>query len=236
MIHVCYIYFNPSTCIPFYVGAGKEGRQFDHLKLAAYVLSGSKNRETNRHKINTILKILREGNEPLIEVVFRGTSKGAFELEHQLILTYGRRDLGNGPLTNLRDGGEHGGPRQHVSLETRNKMSLSKRGNKNSFYGKTHSDRVKKAISKAQQARTPESRKHTDETRSKMSEIRIGAMNENAKSYWVTRPDGTEELITCMSSWCRDNGVSRNTAVGLVRTGKSPKYGRLAGWAFRPAD
>jgi len=51
-----------------------------------------------------------------------------------------------------------------VSEETRIKMSKSKLGSKNSFFGKTHTEQTKNIISKAQKGR-----KHTLEHRAKVS-------------------------------------------------------------------
>lgn len=47
---------------------------------------------------------------------------------------------------NLKEGGDAGGP---DSSETRQKKSLSKQGEKNSFYGKKHSEEAKIKISKS---------------------------------------------------------------------------------------
>ena len=52
-----------------------------------------------------------------------------------------------------------------VSDETRMKMSLSKKGEKNTFFGKTHNQKTKDIISKIQTGR-----KHTKEHRLKVSQ------------------------------------------------------------------
>jgi hypothetical protein len=101
-IHFVYIYSHPTTKIPFYVGYGKNKRHLDHIKEARKNTPGKKS-----HKLNTIKKILKEGLEPIIEIVESGLSKElACELEEFLISEIGRADLGQGPLTNLTCGGD----------------------------------------------------------------------------------------------------------------------------------
>ncbi|MET5115706.1 NUMOD3 domain-containing DNA-binding protein, partial [Burkholderia pseudomallei] len=63
-----------------------------------------------------------------IEIVIENvTEKEANEKEVELILYYGRRDLGTGTLVNMTNGGE-GTCGRTVSKETRKKISDSNRG------------------------------------------------------------------------------------------------------------
>ena len=103
MKYYTYIYFNPNNMIPFYVGMGKGRRKFSHLKDAI----SNPTPVSGQHKLNTIRKILREGKEPIINVIDENLSKEqAIELEMFLISFLGRKDLGTGPLTNLTKGGD----------------------------------------------------------------------------------------------------------------------------------
>ena len=126
-----YMYCKPNGT-PFYVGKGKEDRWEYHIKQA------KKQRTTdgNKLKINTIRKILKQGNEPLIKFIDTDLSEEqAFELEEFLISEIGRIDLGTGTLTNLTNGGE-GSTGTIVSQETRSKRSLSMSGENNPNFGK----------------------------------------------------------------------------------------------------
>lgn len=128
-----YIYFDPRSKSsfkygnlefeyePFYVGKGKGDRMFVHLK------------QTGRcNKVNKINSIRKSGLEPLIIKYKEGLDEDkAFELEIELIKRIGRKCLKEGPLTNLHDGGFFG----------------SASGEKNSFFGKHHSDETKKVMS-----------------------------------------------------------------------------------------
>lgn len=68
-------------------------------------------------------------------------------------------------------------------------------------------------------------RKHTDESRIKMSE------SQCKKDWIVTRPDGTEVTTRNLSQWCKDNGVDR---ANLLKASKSAT-GRSKGHRVREA-
>lgn len=102
-----YIYFNPlkaDNCYgfePFYVGKGKNNRAESHLHEC------NLKAERNRHKSNTIRKILKQKLTPIIIKAFEtDVEEDAFNEEIRLIALFGRADLKKGPLTNLTDGGE----------------------------------------------------------------------------------------------------------------------------------
>jgi len=102
-IYFVYIYRKPDTLIPFYVGYGKNNRHLDHLKEAKRNPIPTK----SEYKLNTIRKILRDGSQPIIEIVEKDLNKEtACELEEFLISEIGRADLNTGTLTNLTKGGD----------------------------------------------------------------------------------------------------------------------------------
>lgn len=102
-IYYVYIYRHPKTKVPFYVGYGKNQRYLDHLNEAIRYPTP----QPTEHKLNTIRKILREGLEPIIEIVDSRLSKDlACELEIFLISEIGRADKNEGPLTNQTMGGD----------------------------------------------------------------------------------------------------------------------------------
>ena len=92
----------------------------------------------------------------------------ACDLEKKMIAFYGRKDLGLGCLVNWTDGGD-GSVGVKISEETRQKQSDVKKGEKNAFYKKTHTEEVRKKMSKSRKGK-----KATKETKQKMSESHKG--------------------------------------------------------------
>ena len=125
-IYFVYLYRKPNDMTPFYVGYGKKQRHLSHLIEAKSNL----NPIQGEFKLNTIRKILREGSEPIIQIIDNNLSKEqACELEEFLIELIGRKDLGLGPLTNLTKGGDGNRDwtpklREKMSNERKNKISV----------------------------------------------------------------------------------------------------------------
>jgi hypothetical protein len=85
---------------PFYAGKGKGRRDKAHLSETS--LSG-----VNPFKNNKIRKIVDSDLSPIIiRLAEELTDAEALQGEIEAIAIIGRSDLGNGPLTNLTDGGE----------------------------------------------------------------------------------------------------------------------------------
>lgn len=103
---------------PFYVGVGINRRFRQHLQPK--ILSN------NSIKSNIINKIIRLTNEqPIHYKIFENlTPIEAYEIEKDIIKTFGRINLKNGPLSNMTDGGESGTFNTVVTPNTRKKMSL----------------------------------------------------------------------------------------------------------------
>jgi hypothetical protein len=105
---------------PFYVGkAAYPHRPYEHIEEAY----GTRISIKNRHKLNTIKKIVKENHNILIKIVFSSTDEqSALDEEIRLIALYGRKDLKTGILTNMTNGGD--GITGHIhSQHSRKKIS-----------------------------------------------------------------------------------------------------------------
>src|SRR5690606_6146942 len=126
---------------PFYVGKGKEKRAFFHLREALFSTKSS-------HKINTIRKIFKNEEIPIIEFYKENLShEESCEIEMELIKKFGRADLKEGTLTNLTNGGEGSYGRKHKhSPKTIKLLKEKNSGKNNGMFGKRHSEETKEKI------------------------------------------------------------------------------------------
>jgi hypothetical protein len=94
-IYYTYVYFDPRTNEPFYVGKGKGDRGW-RFKGKSKQVNG---RIRKLHQLNL---------EPVIRARTEQTEHHALLMEELLIRVFGRKDTGNGPLFNHTFGGECG--------------------------------------------------------------------------------------------------------------------------------
>jgi len=127
-----YLYVDPITFEPFYVGKGQGDRALSHFE---YGVIG------NPHFERRLKKMLKEQKVPFIQKISCSTEKEAFNLERGLIKLIGRADLKRGPLLNLTDGGE--GPAGRKSSE---KVKKRMRENNPANYHPEKKSSVIKAI------------------------------------------------------------------------------------------
>jgi hypothetical protein len=116
-----YVFINPIDNKPFYIGKGIDQRYLQHFREIAYKKS------TNKHKTNTIKKIIKSNNDVIIDIIFTSNNEEeCFNKEIELIKLYGRRNNKTGILTNLTEGGD-GSSGREILEETRTKISNTRK-------------------------------------------------------------------------------------------------------------
>ena len=135
-----------------------------------YVGRGKGRRKTEKHHRRNG-KILPVPSENRI-LVLKSNLTFAESVKHEtyMIAVFGRKDKGSGILLNMSDGGE-GNKGNYPSLETRQKMSKTRKG-------RVLSQEVKDKISESHKGIG-----HTVETRKKLSKLHTG-------KFWWVNPQG----------------------------------------------
>lgn len=166
-----YVYINPVTDTPFYVGKG-QGRRA--------------HREKNKYVRGYIRNLNVNGIFPDIVISNARSEATAFQLERDLIKLFGRKDLGLGSLLNFTDGGEGsaGVVGKTLTSTTRSRLSVALTGNKNAAGSKRSAEtRAKISAAKKGSKGYWAGKKHSVEHRSKVSAAMKSAMigNQNAR-------------------------------------------------------
>ena len=95
-----YIYIDPRTNVPFYVGKGKKSRYKHHLS------DNRLSKNPNRGFVGRMKKLFSFGLQPDIKFALKNMSEQeALALETEIILFLGRTQNKTGPLLNLTNGG-----------------------------------------------------------------------------------------------------------------------------------
>lgn len=118
-----YIYQDPITNLPFYIGKGQKYRAHKH-----------RHQSHNRPLQMKIRSLEKSGNPPVIMILPMPSEEDAFAYEELFISIYGKRIDGSGSLFNISDGGckTVGFSGRKHSEESRRKISEALRGKKRS--------------------------------------------------------------------------------------------------------
>ena len=214
-----YRYDCPIRKEPIYIGKGHGRRAYDHLR-----------RTQKKHPFTARLLWLQKQNaEPIISFLHTDLSDGeALALESFYILKLGRKDLGEGPLLNMTDGGEGPSGRKMTPLqlqrlkgnkfavgythteEAKAQIGLASKGNRHAL-GYRHSDAAKlKIVNHGKGNKYRQGISHSLEIKKKMSDA-------NSLDYIVTFPDGKQEHVRGMKAFCQLHGLSSGAMCGVLR-------------------
>jgi hypothetical protein len=146
-----------------------------------------------------------------VEIIARpNTWEDCCELEEFLILEYGRKDLGTGSLVNLTNGGE-GIIGNILSKETREKLSLAKKGKK-------PSEETKAKMSLAGMGRLT-----SDETKAKLSLAKKGKplSSEHREKLRLSKQNISDETIAKMKIAKQNMSQETKEKISKFKKGKT---------------
>ena len=185
-----YMYRNPlKGGEAFYIGKGFKERMYDHVKPHTLAT------DRNLHKVRTINLISKSGIPPIIDIVGENLSEEhALSLEIETIAKYGRADLGDGPLTNLTNGGE-GLVGLVRNLAGENNPNYGKRGENSVWWGRSHTEETKEKIRLSQVGKTltPE---HIAAMRKPRSAVGRAALSAARKASHYRPSEETKRIIS----------------------------------------
>lgn len=238
-----YVYelIDPRVNIPFYVGKGKNDRVYFHLS------EKSRAKSDNERKFNKIKKIRECGYEPEIKIVkYFDNEDDAYFYEELLIQKYGRiRYDENGILTNICESSrppklkgrtykEMYGDNWEEQIEKRRKAQIDAGG-----YGpKKHSEETKKKISEKVSGKNNPSYgiPCSEEKKRKISEkakerFAKGFKSPSSVTYLLISPSGEKfEIFGALKEFCKSQNISYATMSAAIKYNR--KGPRRNGWSI----
>lgn len=223
-----YVYYDPDSNLPFYVGKGKDKRDISHLKCTH-----------NKRLSRKIEQLKNDGKIPsIIRVVENVSNEVAIKTEIELIRKWGRLGLDeNGVLMNYTLGGEGALGRR------RSKESIEKGASKQRGIPRPHTRRVisiatKEAMNRPEMKAYISSKRKgiacPEETKKKLSiffkEARKGANNPAAKTWMVVSPNGTSTVTSDLRGFCQINSISYVGLKSSYRANRPAQAGKSKGW------
>lgn len=227
-----YIYSNPKTDEPCYVGKGQRNRDKAHLR-------GSHNK-----RLNKLIQEMRiDGYEPRIMRIADGLTCGeARTLEIETIAKYGRKGYEPGGLLMNHTLGGEGASGRILSEESRKKLSASNRGLKR---GAESCENIRRATQAFFDAHPEAGKAHSKRLKGRpcpeqvkqrlsvhFSEVRKGAGNPVAKKWIVTSPTGEVFETDALVQFCDERSLSYVGLKAAMRASRPVQKGGSAGWSL----
>lgn len=148
---------------------------------------------------NKIWKDIAAKTKYEVEILFYDIDiEFAKRKEIELVQLYGRISCGNGPLANIGAGGE---PLFNPPEYLRKQMSERSKGEKNHFYGKKHTEETRRKISEIQKGK--KKKPHSEEAKKKIS------LAHKGKPTWIKGVKQPEAAL-------KRSGVNHRTYKGEI--------------------
>jgi hypothetical protein len=182
-----------------------------------YIGKGSNNRAYSDHKGYVFVPPI----DRILILKYFNDENDAFKHEIYLINIFGRKDLGTGILWNRTDGGD-GVSGAIFTQEMRDRMSQSRMGNKNHFYGKMHSTQSKEKMSNTKKGTIPHNKEkylpdnEVGYSGIYMRDYRKGVKRINKNRKYIT-PEGKEITIIDLKLYCKEYNLTYQSMLKLHR-------------------
>jgi hypothetical protein len=185
-----------------------------------YIGKGRGKRIHNPHyrSNQTKVKVPLPPKERRIFLKSNVSEEEAYGHEVYMIAVFGRKDLGTGILLNMSDGGKGGSPGPRYSTRGKNNHRYSKSPITKDKIWVTNGSENKMIFPNELEEGWYRGRVnvHTEEGKDKILK-QLKNNNPNAKTYQIVYRDGTEEIVTQLSTWARNKGHGYGTIKAIVR-------------------
>jgi hypothetical protein len=206
-----YVYSDPVSNDPFYIGKGCKRRHRRHL-------FETWNNTTNKLRFSKICSIRNKGLEPAVSFYATYiTEEEALQLEKELISKYGKKIDGTGILTNILDGGNQPPPgKGNPNWSVNNPSSLQKGLTYEKRYGVNRAKDIKR-----QRSVSLTNRAFSNETKTKMStSAKLRTDREYLKKQ-IQTPDGIFNSCTQCAQYY---SISPSTVTYRLKTNSDWVY------------
>lgn len=241
LMYYIYMYLDPETDLPFYIGKGTQDRAYIHLQLC-----NQPKAKANKRFYNKLKSLKSKGLEP--NIVFIGQNiieeQSAYDLEKEAIQQYGRKGYDEGGILlniceDARPPNHKGRTYQQIygdswqeQIEKRRQTQLSRGG----FGPRKHSEETKRKISDSERGSKNHmfGKHHSVETRTKISQSKTGKIPATSSTYSLTHESGISlslfGLLTVKNK-CKELDISFSTLNNqIIKDWPRCKKGKTKGW------
>jgi hypothetical protein len=225
-----YVYINPITNLPFYVGEGQVNRAKTHWSK---ILNGKVTH--NRALTEELRTLLVAGKEPIIHMAQVKTKDEGLIAEEHLIRIYGRRGKEpNGILCNRCSVGSDNTGTGHFSrtrsTETRAKIAAGHLGKPKPKHTVEHNAKIATALS---------GKIFSETHRANLSASLIGLTHKyTPRSKFTLKNPAGETIIVhgSLDAFCQQYGLNRKSLYDTLKRNLPIRIGKNAGWQLHSSE